>query len=416
LTSTEFQHALQLGLGRAVLYARSHDTTPLRDIILEACLHCYAYDLQIEGTRAPYIYDLIAELRDRDFYCNAVLASLASANDDADGVQRFRLATFFAEDGFPGAKEALYEHFQPWHTWGAHVVYGFVDLDGIEGLLFVAKKCGSAGEYWWLNRAYEKLGKEVCLDALRVAAASDADVAAFLAEVQKHEAAWANPSASRDETTTLRYPELAASILTLKKGHLMGWGMRASGEDIELAALGLVAETDPARQLAHLHLFARRPFPLGAAPILQFVHDSQTARAAILVLRHIKDPAVRDLAFQLVRARSPHRGDATDLLVENLEDGDLLKALRWFEDEDDQDFVHSLGSGLLKLYNRHHSEIAFAPILLRLYERVPCSHCRWAAVRRLTEKGVLPDALRAECAFDSNDDIRELVGKGEASL
>lgn len=414
MTTAEFQHALQLGLGRAVLYARSHDTTPLRDIILDACLHCYAYDIQTEGTRAPYMYDLIVGLPDRKLYSDAILASLASAGDNADGVQRFRMAALLAEDGYSGAKEALYEHFRPWHTWGDHVAPGFIDLDGIDGLVFVAKRFGAVGEHWWLDYAYEKLGKDACLDALRTAAESDADAAAFLAVVEKHEEAWAKTSARCDQTTALRYSQLATGILERSNGQLMRWGQKASDEDLKRAAQGFVAETDSARQLAHLAIFARRAFPLDPELLLPLVQESRTAKAAIQVLAHIRHPAVRDLAFALVRTQSPRRGGAIRLLVENFKPGDHATVLDWFEAESDRELLHAQGLGMLELWKRHPDEASCAQMLIRLYERGPCRFCRRSAVQLLIEAGGLTDALRAECAFDSDDDIRELAGKGDS--
>jgi hypothetical protein len=46
-----------------------------------------------------------------------------------------------------------------------------------------------------------------------------------------------------------------------------------------------------------------------------------------------------------------------------------------------------------------------------MYEKGPCSECRRRAVKRLVELDASTEQLRAECAYDANDDIRELVRK-----
>ena len=51
-------------------------------------------------------------------------------------------------------------------------------------------------------------------------------------------------------------------------------------------------------------------------------------------------------------------------------------------------------------------------MLLTLYERGPCSFLREFEVRRLLELNALPDHLREECAWDANDDVRDLVDPG----
>src|SRR5688572_28298248 len=65
-----FQESIKAGLGRGILYARDHDVRPFRDVILDACLHCYSADPRTEGTRAGYMLELVNLLPDRQFYCD----------------------------------------------------------------------------------------------------------------------------------------------------------------------------------------------------------------------------------------------------------------------------------------------------------------------------------------------------------
>ena len=317
-----------------------------------------------------------------------------------------------------GAREALYRHFQPWHTWGHQIAYGFVDLDGVDGLLFVAGKVGealtrdsNAAELGWVVRhAYEKLGKQVCLDALNAAAALNPHIAVFVRELPKFDWELDSSTVRWKDVEVLGYRDLLARMSTLNRGHLMGWGKKTSEEDLLQAAAGLVAATDAASQLKHSYLFSKRAFPLDPAPLLELAWREDTARAAIVALAHVADDRVRELAMELMRTKSSHRGLAIDLLLENFRPGDHPMALQWFLDEEDEEIVHSLGMGLEHLWRRHPAPDSATAMRKAIYEKGSCSECREWAVRRMIESGTLPDAFREECAFDCNEDIRELVG------
>src|SRR5450432_377105 len=107
MNEQQFRDSLHLGLGRAIIYARDHDMREYRDVILDACLHCYSYDVQVEGTRADYMYELVGLLPDKAFYHDAVLDALRSCEDDNDAVQRFRFAARLSMDGDERAKRVM---------------------------------------------------------------------------------------------------------------------------------------------------------------------------------------------------------------------------------------------------------------------------------------------------------------------
>ena len=99
MNKAEFHELLKNGLGRAILYAQESDVKPFRNVILDACLHCYSADVQCEGTRAGYMLELVDLLPDRQFYCDEVLKALPGSGDDFDAVQRFHFARNLALDG-----------------------------------------------------------------------------------------------------------------------------------------------------------------------------------------------------------------------------------------------------------------------------------------------------------------------------
>ena len=138
-----FQESIKAGLGRGILYVRDHDVRPFRDVILDACLHCYSADPQTEGTRAGYMLELVNLLPDRQFYCDEVLNSLPHSGDDWDAVQRFHFATYMAFDGDEGAKRVAYQSFDPGPRKGEAIAIDFLRMDGVKGLIFAATKIGA---------------------------------------------------------------------------------------------------------------------------------------------------------------------------------------------------------------------------------------------------------------------------------
>jgi hypothetical protein len=125
---------------------------------------------------------------------------------------------------------------------------------------------------------------------------------------------------------------------------------------------------------------------------------------------------VRELAFRLVNSDVESRGEAIALLNKNFEPGDHDIVLGWYEAEQDRQIRHSFGMDLREFWKRHPDDRTDVRMQRSMYEKAPCSHCREIAVNRLIELDALTESMRAECAYDANSDIRDLVGAtGSAS-
>jgi hypothetical protein len=158
-----------------------------RDVILDACLHCHAYDNQVEGTRAAYMHDLVSGLPDKDFYYDEVLKSLTGTGDDWDAAQRFHFAACLAFEGNEEAKHAMYAHYNPGPRMGEIIGIDFLKMDEINGLLFVAEKIGAllivkpeeVDEGYLLSQSLEICGEQETWDALRDAGATNPSIESY---------------------------------------------------------------------------------------------------------------------------------------------------------------------------------------------------------------------------------------------
>lgn len=187
VTESEFSDSIRSGLGRAILYARTNDVEPFRNVILDACLHCYSADPQSEGTRAPCMLELVKVTKNPEFFYEEIRRSLENCGDDWDAVQRFRLASYMAMDGDEHSKRVMYLSFHPGPKMVEETAIDFVRMDGIDGLLFAAEREGAllrtnardVEQGYLLSHAIESFGEEQTLYALRCAAETNPNIAAL---------------------------------------------------------------------------------------------------------------------------------------------------------------------------------------------------------------------------------------------
>lgn len=418
MDEAEFRRLLLLGLGRAVLYAREHDVSAFRELILDACINCYAIDPQIEGTRADFMLDLVDGLPDSEFYLDEVLKSLPNCGDDWSAKQKFRFAARLAKGGNERAKRIMYESFSPGPNMGDGIAIEFMNLDGMDGWLFAVEKLGMllsgnpahADLGWLMSNATEYLGEQTVYARLREEAKQNPFVQVYLSAVEPSNAKYNQPLFS-DWLKSASYEQLKTKLPMKWPVSLGFWGKRASEEDFVQAAFGLKNATDSEMQRSHLAIFWRRPFPLDHNILLQFAGSSneKIQWAALKALSQITDLAVRTLAIELVQTKSKWRGLAIELLELNFQPGDHEIVLDWFETEDELETLHTESRTLLAFWSANPSEEFHNRMLLSLYEKCPCSFCRESAVSKLLERNALPEHLRKECAWDANDDIRELI-------
>jgi hypothetical protein len=148
----------------------------------------------------------------------------------------------------------------------------FIELDGIEGLLFVVGRRGEQlrlrFEEWeddyLLSVTADKCGREVTELALQNAAETDQNARAYLRAVEENRAKRENTGNNkRADPNELTYDHIRMLIDTEKAGGiLVHWSQTATEFDLERAARDLDQETDLKKPRSYLLLFRERPFPL----------------------------------------------------------------------------------------------------------------------------------------------------------
>ncbi|GER86259.1 hypothetical protein KDW_04210 [Dictyobacter vulcani] len=428
----DFQRSLQRGLGRIILYLQEHDATPYQEYILDACLHNNTYDPQSEGNKAQYLYEIIQLTHKESFYREAILHAMATIpppisefGDDLDWdvSQFFDFGLIFAQQGDKEARQAMYQLFLKRATRGCEFgAYDLIDLDGLDGFLFVARHlyhiAGSPKDQldrWYLKTIEERFGHESVLHYIEQATTTEPLLTSFI-------------NYPREQKTTLESGdkhviedyEYARQLIAEWKvkssqerqygaynlGRLAFWGRRATDETLLLAANDLLNTTSD-NILPYLAIFRNRPFPLDYRDVLQWTRNENAdiAAQALAALVPVHGPAVRALALQLIH--DPERiGDALDLLINNYQEGDHLLIEQFLANLNDPDDFHNTGYSILKIFEQNPTKDC-QQALIQLYERDPCAYCREKAVRLLTERQVFPDWMAQECLHDSRPGIRE---------
>lgn len=383
IRESRFADSLRLGLGRAILQARREDVSAYRDLILDGCLHCRAYDPQVEGTRHQYMFDLLRCLPEGEqrFLIDGVLGALGAEADEWDTAQRFGIAMLLAKDGDAEARRAMYAAYRE-ASW--QVDECFVELDGIAGFLFVAERAGALPDpddvhrsaFDFFERSCELCGEAALRAAFEKAALEKPAIAAFRRAVE----GWDPPKHERP--------------------------LRPTDEELLEMARSFPELQDPKEIVARLRLFWRRPFPLDAGMLLGLLDhaDERVRNAALARLERVRDPRVRALAFE-----AKYRERAAHLLVENYQPGDEALLAKWIREATDPEDRHGLQLGALSFFEAHpHREVEI-PVWELLYESGDCGFCRGSVVRRLIEIDALRDDLRAECAWDAVPENRKSV-------
>lgn len=418
----EFERLLHIGLGRAILFAHKNDLAPYRDLILHACLCNTAYDPQCEGSRAAYMFDIIRLTDQEHFYREQILRALARSklSDNWNEHQLFDFARLFAQNGDTAARQLIYDTFvrnaaADNSTGAEHLI----ELDGIEGLLFVADQIGEqlmvGGDIdeadYLLDIVKERYGEERTLTALNEASAASPGIAAYIQRMAENTARRAKSVKQRSSYQNISYDEIKRQIIEkadkVPRLRLFRWGKSASDEDIERAATDLILEEDRLHLLAYLRLFQKRRFPREHSRLIALAldPDDDVAWWALAALKWIDHSDVRALAIRLLE-RGERRAGAVGLLINNYRDGDYTLIGTAINTEQDEDELHALGGRLLDVVNTHPHRNA-ASALIAMYEQGACSECREDFVDCLLSLDALPDWLRNECRYDANLNLRK---------
>ncbi len=413
----EFNQWLHRGLGRAVVYLKTHDPKPYREAVLYACTHGLTYDAQCEEGREVFLLDLIRCIGDDEFFRGGLLHALTTEPEDPDKFdlgQAIEIARSFAEKGDGQIKQAMYDAVARAGFEDAGSCYtDLISLEGVKALLVAAEqfpltiKDDDLLQVNVLITAMEdRDGVEAANQAIMKAEAESPHLAQMLAKSRAYESQFEQ----REDRARPDYPALRRMIAEKPKAlNYYGWGKTASEEELQAAAADLLAEEDEARLLCYLTIFRFQRFPGPVARLLELAQSSniRIARHSVSVLAQLTNPEIWNLALRFLDTPGK-QGDGAELLINNHQPGDFQLIEARLRESMEIDELHHFEMGVRHLVEMHLSSEAEGSLLL-LYENGPCSLCRGGIVKYLIALDRLPEWMREECRYDTAGEIRKLV-------
>ena len=446
MTKSQLKLSIQKGHGRCFTFlSNAENVNDYRDIVLWGCLNAFAYDQQVEGTRARYLYELTSFFDGDAYFVPSILDALqALPSDEDDKYAHFcEILTLFAQKGSQKEiKEALLrkyaELFQVLFGMDEHEEYPLLELACFEHVAVAIVRIGTEEELW---RIIYDIGKLLQIEDTYIYTLDDFEF--FYDTIEQrfpsmeqmlereaskdtrarsfyHSYMFKKQFKARSEASPKAPPSAPISAKKLLD-ELQSRGeftirsynrfLRESsdGERLKLAH-ALTQEADAKKRIRLLEMFKRKGFPLDGSYLIKYLADYEGLNREIIfeVMKKTKSDALRSYAVSMIKQKRELE-TALIILIKNYHEENenlLLRSLTEIYAERDTD-THEIECALLDAF-----EIGVPlphKLLLFVYEATLCAHCRERAVCALGARALLTDDIITECLHDSRTEIREYV-------
>jgi hypothetical protein len=427
----KFFDSLKRGTGEAYIIARDNPDIDFSKYIIKGVLKNYAYDGQSEGSRADYIYDLIKISSKKDKIRKAVLKGLATEMEDTwTLVHLFDLAKLYAKQGDSEAKTAIFKRFFfkiiNYADWAGYDT--IIELDGLNGLIFIAKKIGRYLEQNPDNCQDDSIIQHFqddnpsinAFQELELISISNKYVKIYLDYINDNKRTREENSRNSNYTPLLNYENLKEKIANKKQKFIFlpqSLQKNITQEEINKLADNFLKEKKISKKEMYLSIFSQIKYPYDYKTIYKLAKrkmsdKNRIAELALYSLKHLQAPKIRAFGLKKLKnlksiIKNDYVDSYTNLLTNNYCEGDakLLKSIAKKANKDH--IIENLAGSYVQIYSANKTKECLAPIL-ELYSKMNCALHRKYLIDILIENDVLPDYIYEEMEFDCNDEIRQL--------
>lgn len=435
-----FTDDLHAGHGRAFLYVKQHGLSQVYDEVLYACLEHSAYDKQCEAYRSDWLHQLIMLAPEYEHLCDVLLDEYQCQDSEHDLSQLSGIVLQMALNGNQTAaqilrQQVLQQDFKAdWTDFGCEEL---VALDGLPAIMQLLKRYASlltsTGELEFLPEDMftddENLREQAYLQFAELAH-TDAELVPLLKRLRPATDADTNTDAIKPETTVASAAPQPTTASPLTKilddakqgigehpGHYTGFGKRASQAELMQVLAQLERSECEQEALRLLWVFRRKAPPELGEKIWQLARaeNNQLQEAAMCALSHQQNPAVRQLALELLQQTiSAEVFDSVlTLLLHNLQQEDQALVSAQLQRLDAEiaaniDIRHHLAFSINKIAESN-PEIKLADILNWAYQHTPCTICRRYLIVELLERQIYTKAMAEQDLYDADEDTRQLA-------
>ncbi|SEM96427.1 hypothetical protein SAMN05192574_10213 [Mucilaginibacter gossypiicola] len=288
-----------------------------------------------------------------------------------------------------------------------------MELDGLEGLKFIAEEFGKRlekdPEDWQdddLIKSFQKENPEIDVWAeLDAAATQNRFIKIYTDDVRRN-------IDQRNERVkpTLIYKNIVEEAL-LRQSRTWFINRKLKRAELELIAQQLLIERNKSNIEKLLRVFTKHKFPLNKEPLfnLALKDPARNMRIVILAIQALglfKGKNIRQLALKQI-AVSKRPAFFAKILIENYKKGDQKLLTTLVKKAGTGDELEGLIIDITNIYYANKTPECREP-LEALYDKHTCGLCRKRAVEILKENDVLSERIKNEIRFDCNEDTREL--------
>lgn len=420
-----FRQSIKCGTGEAYFILRDNPSIDFSKEITKAALHNLALDGQVEGSRAYYVAQLIYLSAKKDRIVNSVLVALLQERTDTWAlVQLFDLAAIFAKEGNKEARKAIYKRYYKKVIEGSEWCGedSIVELDGLEGLIYIAEIRGKGFEInpddwedsFLVDSFQEKNPTIKVYRELKKSAKDNLFIRKYVESIEKH--LWSRSKSPK--RPIFNYSKVHENIENKKIVPIPPMSVKdLSKDDIKKLANDFLKEIDPEKQEKYLRVFKETKYPYNYGPILEIAkkpnsRKNRRVEYACEALQHFKAIDIRQFALEkLNKTNIP--AAYLPLLIANYRKGDW-KLLRLIAEKYKDEFIiHSLVWGYIDIYKTNKTKECKIPLEI-IYGKLTCGHHRLDLLEILYKNGVLSMRILKEMEYDSFEEIRKLHKKIKA--
>jgi hypothetical protein len=292
--------------------------------------------------------------------------------------------------------------------------YEIIELDGLNGLLYVAEKFGKFIEQNpddvqddWIIKHFQDENKNIkVLKELQNKAKSNQFIRIYLENIKRTKATQA-----KHKTKPIKYKNIIDEVLNSKPFISYKRKRNLTNEEINQVAIQLINETDKSSIEKLLDIFGCYKFPFDSQKILDFAKQKPTSKNriveyAIYALKHLKSEEIRKFALNKIQT-TKNPIDYLDILISNYKSGDFKILSEIVNKTNNVDKIEQLAGIYSDIYKTNKTKECKEPLEI-LYSKMNCAIHRRGIVEILIENNVLSDKIRHEIRFDCDLETREL--------
>jgi hypothetical protein len=428
-----FKSSIHRGTGEANLIMKEYSEMDFSSEIIKASVVNHAYDIQCEGSRADFVFDLIELSKQKEKIRKAILEALLECDYyKCDLDQLFDLTARFAEQGDEEARVAIYNRFEKknydpddWHDGNN----ALIRLDGFEGFKYIVESIGkvlSEDEEKWEDRIFLEFYQEEhpeidVMKKLNLAAKSNQYIKIYLEKVEETRIRWESNDHEQKIKRNIEnmYEFLKKRIddnehIIVYPRYFKQLKNNLTNEEIFKLSDYMLKERTRVRISKYLSIFKHVKYPYDYHFLLEqaqrpYRNDDRLVEFAVNSLNHFPNDEISEFALEKLK-QGKNLYAYLPLFISNYKEGDgelLASTARRARNIED---VHNLVMQYRKIFESNKTKDCLEP-LVTLYDKTNCGICRNEIVGIMIENEVLPDNIREEIKYDSYEETRELLDR-----